>query len=480
VSAFQHSLTYQQLSGLLAEKERPAVIEFKGNGDSDSSELERLRRRKAERLSHPPSAKALTKALSAVQSRPSNPAEQTSAARDLECLPRKSHALCEGSRDLGVSSPRSPADDRRAVARSSSGNLSFDDSVNFTGGADLEQVKLMKKYRRLEDSGAVLASSPTLPVSSSKSKRADGGSGKTSGDRGEERASEQFATGKAQNGSGDGYNGKGSSSAETTSSTDRRGPLERTAPAAAAPRHKPAGHGIDAMNTGVNRISAPAQACTQRFVGRVTAESRGSLFMESSVGTTDIFIPAPLCKSRTSPVQVGDTLAVEAYENMVNGNRWKVLRILTPDGMTEDAGKGRRSGGGDSGGPVVKESIVVGKESGQLIRNLKVEVRNCDTSPWTGQLSADRYGEGGGVGPAGRGGRGLLRPRQDGDKSARDEAMDNRDRVNSGGRGISSAARSSSWEEGPIGTNPPASDTGGRRVLCKNNSGPPAAGAGKW
>jgi hypothetical protein len=162
-------------------------------------------------------------------------------------------------------------------------------------------------------------------------------------------------------------------------------------------------------------------------------------------------------------VQVGDTLAVEAYENMVNGNRWKVLRILTPDGMTVDAGKGRRSGGGNG-------SKIAGKESGQLTRDLTMEARNCDTS---------RYGEGGGVGPTGKGGRGMLRPRQDGDKCARDEASENRDRLGGGGRGMSSAASSSSWEEGPVGANPPASDTGGRQVLCKVDSGPPAAGVGK-
>jgi hypothetical protein len=289
-----------------------------------------------------------------------------------------------------------------------------------------------------------------------------------------EQVSESPGMGKAQNGTGDGFSGKGPSSGELA---DRRGPFERTAPAASAPRHKPAGHGIDPMAAAGARTSAPVtQACTQRFVGKVTAECRGSLFMESSVGTTDIFIPAPLCKSRSSPVQVGDTLDVEVFESIVSGNRWKVLRILTPDGATEDAGKGRRPGGGDSGGPVVKESAAaLGKESGQVVRNLTVEVRNCEASPWAGQLSADRYVEGGSVSWAGKGGRGP-RAKQDSDKIVRDEAADSRDRLGGGGKGMCSTPRSNSWEEGPVGTNPPASDAGGRRVV---KTGPPAVGGGK-
>jgi hypothetical protein len=396
-------------------------------------------------LSHPPSAKALAKALSgAVQSRPSQPA-------DIDC-------------EFGASSPLSRADERR-VSRSNSGNLSFDDSINFSGGADLEQIKLARKHRRLEDSAAVQSPSPTSAVTSNRSKRGDG---KIAGsERGEP---ESFGMGKAQNGSGDGYSGKDSGSGELTSSADRRGPFERTQPVASAPRHKPAGHGIDSMAAVGARTSAPAiQACTQRFVGRVTAECRGSLFMESSVGTTDIFIPAPLCKSRSSPVQLGDTLTVEAFESIVSGNRWKALRILTPDGATEDAGKSRRAGCGDSGGPVVKESTVLGKEPGQVIRNLTVEVRNCD-------VVSDRYVAEQVSAGVGKGGRGT---RSNSDKAARDDAADSRDRLGGGGKGMCSTPRSTSWEEGPVGANLPASDTGGRRVVCKSGSGPPAAGGGK-
>jgi hypothetical protein len=66
-----------------------------------------------------------------------------------------------------------------------------------------------------------------------------------------------------------------------------------------------------------------------RFMGTVTNSHKGSFFMESSPGNSDVFVPQSVVAEYGSrPIFVGAQLTVEAVENHSGRNRWMAVRIV--------------------------------------------------------------------------------------------------------------------------------------------------------
>ena len=302
-------------------------MEFKGRADPapEDHPAETLRRRKLERQSHPP---LLSKALSTAQAHQTTwpaPAERPSCTDDV-------------ASDADTARPRAGGGVGRAMSRSNSGNYAAEEvggGGGSAGGADGDVSKLARKHRGLEDAGGGSqdASSPR-PGGRSQ----DTGAAKIStaapglaapapapapaGHRRSEdvAALQQLLPAPAPAsalGAGS-VRGRGREGGPTRS-RDEAGRAE------AVPESRPAEPTVKLRAVGgagggaavaaaaaaaaaATMVVPPPGACTGRITGRVMAENKGSLFMESAPGIVDVFIPGPICRARTYPVQVGTRL----------------------------------------------------------------------------------------------------------------------------------------------------------------------------